>query len=206
MNSTTATNPAPRHGPADRDELYRTTPPWDIGRPQPAFVRLADTGRLTGHVLDIGCGTGEHALLAASLGFEATGIDRSEQAIELARHKARARGLQPLFLRHDALRLGELGEQFDTVLDCGLFHLFDSATRAAFIEELGSVLRPGGHYFMLGISSVDPGRWTGHSLSRNDIAESFTTGWRVDAVADTTLEIIPAPGRVAAWLAEITRI
>jgi hypothetical protein len=33
------------------DALYRTTPPWDIGRPQPAFVALADAGRLRGRVL-----------------------------------------------------------------------------------------------------------------------------------------------------------
>ena len=49
--------------------------PWDIGRPQPAFVRLADEGRLTGRLLDAGCGTGENALLAASRGADVTGID-----------------------------------------------------------------------------------------------------------------------------------
>ncbi len=40
--------------------------PWDIGRPQPAFARLADRGLLAGRVLDAGCGTGEHTLLAAA--------------------------------------------------------------------------------------------------------------------------------------------
>jgi 2-polyprenyl-3-methyl-5-hydroxy-6-metoxy-1,4-benzoquinol methylase len=49
--------------------------PWDTGRPQPAFVRLAGKGRLTGRVLDAGCGTGENALLAASRGADVTGID-----------------------------------------------------------------------------------------------------------------------------------
>jgi hypothetical protein len=38
--------------------------------------------------------------------------------------KARDRGLAARFLRQDARRLGELGESFDTVLDCGLFHIF----------------------------------------------------------------------------------
>ena len=57
------------------DASYCSTPPWDIGRSQPAFVSLAEAGSLFGKVLDIGCGTGEHALLAASRGHEAVGID-----------------------------------------------------------------------------------------------------------------------------------
>ena len=56
-------------------------PPWDIGRPQPAFVELADHGLLVGRVLDVGCGTGEHALLAAAQGADATGIDAVPKAI-----------------------------------------------------------------------------------------------------------------------------
>ena len=56
--------------------MYATTPPWDIGRPQPAFLELAETGSLRGRVLDVGCGTGEHALMAAGLGRPATGEQR----------------------------------------------------------------------------------------------------------------------------------
>ncbi len=43
------------------DEAYGADAlaPWDIGRPQPAFVRLAEQGLLAGRVLDSGCGTGE---------------------------------------------------------------------------------------------------------------------------------------------------
>ena len=54
-------------GPAhDWDSSYTgSSPPWDIGRPQPAFLRLADAGALTGALLDAGCGTGEHTILAA---------------------------------------------------------------------------------------------------------------------------------------------
>ena len=61
--------------PEDFDALYeRGCPPWDIGRPQRAFLRLAEDGAFRGRMLDVGCGTGEHALLAASMGLEATGV------------------------------------------------------------------------------------------------------------------------------------
>ena len=96
--------------PHDFDSSYEGTPPWDIGHPQPAFLSLARSGALSGSVLDVGCGTGEHGLMAAELGFDTTGIDLSPTAIRLAEHKARERGLAPRFLVADALAL-ELSEE-----------------------------------------------------------------------------------------------
>src|SRR5437870_13811454 len=116
------------------DAMYASTPPWDIGRPQPAFLELADRRDLRGHVLDVGCGTGEHALMAAGLGFEATGIDSAPSAIAIAEGKARDRGLTVRFLVGNALELASLGQQFDTVLDSGLFHIFDDDDRPRFVD------------------------------------------------------------------------
>src|SRR5579872_4347780 len=128
--------PAPRP-PHDFDEIYATsTPPWDIGRPQPAFQRLAEAGELVGRVLDVGCGSGEHALLAASFGHDTVGVDISSKAIELANAKAAGRDSQARFLVFDALRLVDLGEQFDTVLDCGFFHILDDEERTRYVRSL----------------------------------------------------------------------
>ena len=81
-----------------------TRPRWDIGRPQPALLALAEAGKVRGRVLDTGCGTGEHALMAARLGLDATGIDLAANALEQAVEKARERGLKARFVRHDARR------------------------------------------------------------------------------------------------------
>jgi SAM-dependent methyltransferase len=94
----------------DFDAMYSATPPWDIGRPQPAFLELANQRALRGRVLDIGCGTGEHALMAAGLGLQATGIDAAPTAIAIAEGKARDRQLTARFLVWDALKLRSLGE------------------------------------------------------------------------------------------------
>jgi SAM-dependent methyltransferase len=93
--------------------------PWDIGRPQRAFARLAESGLLSGRVLDAGCGTGEHALLAAAHGADAAGIDISPQAIGRARRKAAERGLTARFEVADVLSLGPLGLTCDTVIADG---------------------------------------------------------------------------------------
>ncbi len=139
--------------------MYAGTPPWDIGRPQPVFIRLAEAGAIRGRVLDVGCGTGEHVLMAAALGLEATGVDAAPTAIAAAQRKARDRDLAARFLEWDALELAELGEQFDTVLDSGLFHVFDDERRARYVEALATVARPGGSYLMCCFSDRQPGAW-----------------------------------------------
>jgi SAM-dependent methyltransferase len=63
------------------------SPPWDIGQPQPAIVRLASEGGFAGAVLDAGCGTGENALLVASLGLSVLGVDVAETALAIAERR-----------------------------------------------------------------------------------------------------------------------
>ena len=121
-----------------------TPSPWDIGRPQPAFARLADQGRLTGRLLDAGCGTGENALLAASRGADVTGVDVAPAAIARARAKASGRGLTARFEVADALGLGRLGLTVDTVIDSGVFHVFGDDDRARYVASLAAVLGPAG--------------------------------------------------------------
>ncbi len=64
-------------------------PPWDIGQPQPAILRLAGEGPFGGAVLDEGCGTGDNALHVASLGLRVLGVDVAETAVSIARERAR---------------------------------------------------------------------------------------------------------------------
>jgi cyclopropane fatty-acyl-phospholipid synthase-like methyltransferase len=191
--------------PRGPDDLYVSPPPWDIGRPQPAFRALADAGAIQGRVLDVGCGTGEHALMAAALGLDATGVDLAAAALRTAEQKARDRGLTARFLLWDARELANLGETFDTVLDCGLFHIFDGDDRAAYVDNLRSVVRPGGRYFMLGFSDRQPGVWGPHRLTRDEITASFADGWQVDSIEPATIDITTDPAGVRAWLTALTR-
>jgi SAM-dependent methyltransferase len=195
------------------DDRYVTRPRWDIGRPQPALLVLAEAGDVRGRVLDAGCGTGEHTLMAARLGLDATGIDLAANALEQADVKARQRGLKARFLRHDGRRLADLGEQFDTVLDCGLFHIIvrDEEDRTAYLDGLRSVVLPGGRYFMLCFRDGEPGdREPGHRgprrLTREDIEAAFAQGWRIDSVEPTTLDSLSDPEGEPAWLVSATRV
>lgn len=182
-------------------------PPWDIGRPQSAFLELADQGLLVGRVLDVGCGTGEQALMAAARGFDATGIDAVPRAISLAQRKARDRGLTARFLVGDALRLADLGEQFDTVLDSGLFHVFDDVDRARFVASVGAVITSGGRYYMICFSDRQPGTIGPRRVSQSEIRQAFgPPAWRVDALDAVTLDTNMDEIGVRAWRASIVRV
>ena len=111
---------------------YAGSPPWDIGKPQPAFQAAAD--KVVGSVLDAGCGTGEHALFFAARGHAVTGFDFLEEPIAVSERKAAERRLIVKFLVKDALKLHEWAERFDNVLDSGLFHVFSDADRIHYIR------------------------------------------------------------------------
>lgn len=189
------------------DDLYADRPPWEIGRPQGVFLDLARSGAIRGRVLDVGCGTGEHVLMCAGLGLDATGVDLAATALRAAEEKARRRGLTARFLHHDARRVTELGERFDTVLDSGLFHMLDPEDRTAFASGVRAVLRPGGRYFMICFSDrepVTPGARGPHRLTRDDITAAFAGALRIDSVEPATIEIISDPAGIRAWSVAMT--
>lgn len=191
----------------DFDAAYRGTPPWDIGRAQGAIARLFESGEVRGAVLDVGCGTGEHALLAAARGLPSWGVDTSATAIERARAKALERGLRVRFVVANALDLGALGTQFDSVIDTGLFHVFDDAPRGAYVHGLGSVVRPGGRLWILCFSDRVPPIESGpRRISEAELRASFADGWHVERVEPAEFEVANLPfDSFAAWLATISR-
>jgi SAM-dependent methyltransferase len=170
------------------------------------FQALADAGELRGRVLDAGCGTGEHTLMAARIGLDATGIDSAPAAIALAEAKARERAIPARFLVHDALQLVSLDGPFDTVLDSGLFHVFNDADRRAYVESLQTAIAPGGRYFMACFSDRQPGDWGPRRVTEGEIRLSFADGWRIDSIERALFHTLKDQPEVQAWLARITRI
>ncbi|MFY9932314.1 MAG: class I SAM-dependent methyltransferase [Streptosporangiaceae bacterium] len=183
--------------------------PWDIGRPQPVFVRLAEQGLLSGQVLDSGCGTGEHTLLAAEHGADAVGVDLSPRAVELARAKAADRGLAVRFEVADALELAGLGLAFDAIIDSGVFHVFDDSDRSRYVVSLASALRDGGHCHLLCFSDRQPGTCGPRRVSQDELRAAFAQGWEFVRLEAATFELnrpgigIPV---AQAWLADIRRV
>jgi len=136
------------------ENLYADQPPWDIGKPQKAFIDAAD--QISGFILDAGCGTGENALHFASRGHKVTGIDFLEVPIQRAQRKATERGVQVTFLVKDAMTFKNWSERFDNVIDSGLFHVFSDEDRRRYVEGLATILKPGGRLFLMCFSDEEP--------------------------------------------------
>ena len=190
------------------DASYQDGPaPWDIGRPQPAMARLAAEGAWAGAVLDAGCGSGEHALLAASLGLPVLGVDVAETALALAREKARKRGIEAEFALADALHLERLGRRFQTVLDCGLLHTFNGEERAEYVASVASVTEEGGTLCVLCFSDTGANRGP-HPVREDELREALSAsrGWEIAALEPERLVTRFHESGAAAWLVRARRI
>lgn len=192
------------------ETMYARKPPWDIGRPQRVFMEVAD--RVTGDVLDAGCGTGENALFFAGRGHPVLGIDYLEGPIQEARRKAQERRLDAEFLQMDALALEQLDRQFDSVIDSGLFHVFADEDRARYVAGLAHVTRPGGRLFLLCFSDEEPGTQGPRRVTQQEIRDSFAEGWAVEEIRPARFEVRPdledisfSEGGPKAWFSVIRR-
>lgn len=191
-------------------QAYEGKPPWDTGKPQPAFVAAAD--QITGSILDVGCGTGENALFFAQRGHKVTGIDFLAFPIHEARRKAQERGLKATFLEMDALQLETIPEVFDSAIDSGLFHVFSDEDRQRYVSGLASVLKPGGRLFLLCFSDREPPGDGPRRISQQEIRESFAEGWDVESIQESRFEPRPdlegiqfSEGGPFAWFSVIRR-
>lgn len=173
------------------DSVYRDTPPWDVGGPQPSMSALLAEYPPMDPILDVGCGSGDLAIYLAQLGHPVTGIDFVEAAITQAREKARALPAETArrldFQVADALHPSLLGRPFGSVVDSGFFHLFDPDQGDRFIDDLAQTLLPGGRYYLLAFDVEFSIPNLPRQVSAGELRARFTSerGWRI-------LEVRPA--------------
>jgi cyclopropane fatty-acyl-phospholipid synthase-like methyltransferase len=193
------------------ENLYPGKAPWDIGKPQKAFIDVAD--QISGSILDAGCGTGDNALFLAGRGNKVMGIDFLEWPIYNAKRKAAERGLTATFLVMDALALREIPELFDNVIDSGLFHVFSDDDRQKYVAGLATVLKPGGKLFLMSFSDEEPGTDGPRRVSTRELHDAFAQGWEIESIEPTRFETRSdlegftfSEGGPKAWFAVVRRV
>ena len=95
-----------------------------------------------------------------------------------------------------------------SVVDSGLFHVFDDEDRARYVTSLALVVRSGGSCYLMCFSDRQPGDWGPRRVRQDELVAAFGEGWNVTGIAVDAFAINPGFGTPAAeaWLATIRRL
>ncbi len=170
--------------------------PWEEMAEHPSFAgRLLELvareengyGPPYGRALDIGTGSGIWGVRLAERGWEVTGIDIVEKALDRGRKRVNDKGVEMRLVRGDvtALREAGVGWGFRLVLDTGTFHGLNDAQREAMGREVGAVAAPDATVILDCFAPRRRGPLP-RGASRADVERAFP-GWEITDVelADT---------------------
>lgn len=129
---------------------YRRLVAWPerIRREEP-FLREVLSSGPNRRVLDLGCGTGEHARFLASIGLDVTGVDSSAALLSTARQETGEGG--PVFVEAELAEIGErVPDGFGAAICLGntLPHLSERVALRRFLAGLSSRLLPGAPFLL----------------------------------------------------------
>jgi SAM-dependent methyltransferase len=201
--------------PAPSWTSARVPAPWAIGRPQRAIAELVAKDFFEGPVLDIGCGTGENAILLAHRGLDVVGIDLVPKAIEMAKANAaravsasaaagdRSMRAPPTFHVGSALDLRACtgGRTFRTLLDCAVLHVFSDADRERYRMSVSAVAGPGARIAVLVFSELETRPGGPRRMSVREIERTLGSRWSLVRVQPARYEHISHDGGARSWLA-----
>lgn len=154
----------------DFEEFYKNTPveeiPWY--KITPKFLRdLVEGGKIKPcKTLSLGCGLGTNEVYLAKKGFEVTALDVSNTAIELAKERAKEKGLEIEFIIQDVSDLSVLGnKKFDFILEWALIHCMPKESHYRLAEEVSKHSEKGALLVQRSFSTRDPKSKAGISKS-----------------------------------------
>ena len=148
-----------------------------------------------GRALDIGCGTGDHAVNFARRGWDVTAVDFVPRALDAVRAKAAAAGVEVRCVEADVTDMADqVGRDFAFLLDVGCFHGLKPKQRTRYAQQMQATSRPGSTMLML--AAFQPGRRPPGPLPRGaspqELEQTFI-GWDLvaDDAADTSCMSAP---------------
>ncbi len=111
------------------------------------LFKVPQKERKTIKVLETGCGSGANLRMVAQEGFDAYGIDLSEEAIGLCRQMLASSGLKAHLQTQDMQDLAFEDHFFDVVIDVFSSYCLTRQQWGAYMRSVHRVLKPGGLFF-----------------------------------------------------------
>ncbi|MBI9011821.1 MAG: methyltransferase domain-containing protein [Clostridiales bacterium] len=126
---------------------------WDTDLKKLFQIIPMDSGR----ILEMGCGAGDVSIKLTQMGFELTGVDISQTAIEWAKTKAKDKNLQIDFLAKNVADEALLeGNRYDLVLDGTCLHCLFDDDRTAFYSNVKRLMKDQGYFFVSSVILSNP--------------------------------------------------
>ncbi|MFH1452152.1 MAG: class I SAM-dependent methyltransferase [archaeon] len=123
---------------------------WTSQKPPTEIVELIESGKIKpGKCLDVGCGEGFYSIYLASKGFDVTGIDLSEKAIEYAKRNAEEKGVKVKFIAMDVMDISKIKEKYDFIFEWTLLHFLMPEERKKYVENIYNLLNDNGKYLSI---------------------------------------------------------
>ena len=165
------------------DEIYQSgeyRQHWEYAHPSPELCAIVAAGiaPVGATALDLGCGAGREAIFLARCGLQVIGVDISDEALRIARERARRIRVKVDWRQGSVFGLPVADASVDFINDRGLLHLIPERRRSALARELRRVLRPGGVLLIRG-SSKSRGTFvpiSAKSIDRHFPPSDFTRG------------------------------
>jgi SAM-dependent methyltransferase len=118
------------------------------------FGNVKDKSKIK--VLDLGCGAGNNSWFFAKEGFDVTGIDASETAIEFARKRFESEKLKGRFLTMGFDEVGALNERFDLILDRGSLCTIEWEDLLGVVDSLKNLMHDDSLFFSFFYNTQHP--------------------------------------------------
>ncbi len=130
---------------------------WTRTEPPQELVELIEKEKIKPcKVIDIGCGEGFYSIYLALKGFDVTGIDLSEKAIQYAKENAAEQGVNIHFIVMDIADLEKLPEKFNFVLEWGIMHHIMPPQRQKYVKDIARLLNKSGKYLSVCFNEQSP--------------------------------------------------
>lgn len=141
------------------------------------FYNLTHKVRYKIKILDLGCGTGNHAWYLAREGFSVYGIDGSKTAIKFAKKRLAQEGLRAELMVGDIIQLPYEHNFFDAVIDSAAIQHNNLKNIGKIIENVHRVLKPEGRFLSILVCRDDKleGNYGKiHYFSKSEISKLFS--------------------------------
>lgn len=162
-------------GPVEKLPWYHQELDADLG-----LALKAEVGSKGKAFLDLGTGPGTQAIGLAKLGYNVTGSDLSQVAID----KAKKLSDQVRWVQDDILK-SKITDQFDYIFDRGCFHTLPPESRSTYVATVKRLLKPNGKLYLKCFSTKqEEWEFGPHRFSPEDIKSIFESSFTVASVKD----------------------